>query len=140
MVSGVREPDREPSGEEGILLMKALTGMDRVISNVNLPNAGQVPNLPLGAVVETNAVFAKDSVRPAMAGPLPEEIRKLILPHTENHLRTLKAAETFDRELLLEAFLNDPNTAAKCTDAAALRRLIDDMISATAAYLPAGWK
>ena len=119
--------------------MKALTGMDRVISNVNLPNAGQIPNLPLGAVVETNAVFAKDSVRPVMAGPLPEEIRKLILPHTENHLRTLKAAETFDRELLLEAFLNDPNTAAKCTDAAALRKLIDDMITATAAYLPAGW-
>ena len=94
IVAGVLEPDREPSGEEGILLMKALTGMDRVISNVNLPNAGQIPNLPMGAVVETNAVFAKDSVRPVMAGALPEEIRKLVQPHTENHLRTLKAAET----------------------------------------------
>ena len=140
IVSGLREPDREPSGEEGILLMKALTGMDRVVSNVNLPNAGQIPNLPLGAVAETNAVFSKDSVRPVLAGPLPEKIRKLILPHTENHLRILKAAETFDRELVLEAFLNDPNTAAKCTDAAALRKLIDDMILATAAFLPAGWK
>ena len=78
IVAGVLEPDREPSGEEGILLMKALTGMDRVISNVNLPNAGQIPNLPMGAVVETNAVFAKDSVRPVMAGALPEEIRKLV--------------------------------------------------------------
>ena len=140
IVNGVLEPDREPSGEEGILLMKALTGMDRVISNVNLPNAGQIPNLPLGAVVETNAVFAKDSVRPVMAGALPEEIRKLVQPHTENHFRTLKAAETFDRDLLLEAFRNDPNTAAKCTDAAQLRKLIDDMIAATAAYLPAGWQ
>ena len=140
IVAGVLEPDREPSGEEGILLMKALTGMDRVISNVNLPNAGQIPNLPLGAVVETNAVFAKDSVRPVMAGALPEEIRKLVQPHTENHFRILKAAETFDRDLLLEAFRNDPNTAAKCTDAAQLRKLIDDMIAATAAYLPAGWQ
>ena len=48
IVAGVLEPDREPSGEEGILLMKALTGMDRVISNVNLPNAGQIPNLQRG--------------------------------------------------------------------------------------------
>ena len=73
-------------------------------------------------------------------GALPEEIRKLVQPHTENHFRTLKAAETFDRDLLLEAFRNDPNTVAKCTDAAQLRKLIDDMIAATAAYLPAGWQ
>ncbi len=75
-----------------------------------------------------------------MIRALPEEIRKLVQPHTENHFRTLKAAETFDRDLLLEAFRNDPNTAAKCTDAAQLRKLIDDMIAATAAYLPAGWQ
>jgi hypothetical protein len=86
------------------------------------------------------AVRASAQVNARMAAKATsDEIRKLILPHTENHLRTLKAAETFDRELLLEAFLNDPNTAAKCTDAAALRKLIDDMITATAAYLPAGW-
>ena len=75
-----------------------------------------------------------------MIRALPEESRKLVQPHTENHFRTLKAAETFDRDLPLEAFRNDPNTAAKCTDAAQLRKLIDDMIAATAAYLPAGWQ
>ena len=131
---------REPSGEEGILLMKALCGLCRVISNVNLPNSGQAPDLPHGAVVETNAVFSGNSVRPVMAGPMPEEIRQLILPHIENHRRILEAAFTFDRDLVTEAFLNDPNTAAKCRDVKEIRKLVDDMIAGTAAYLPSGWK
>lgn len=139
MVSGERAVDLEPSGEEGILLMKALCGLDRVVSNVNLPNAGQIPNLPLGAVVETNAVFARDSVRPVLAGALSEEIRRLILPHVENHALTLRAALECDRELVVRAFLNDPNTKAKCADEAAVRALVDDMLAGTAKYLPAGW-
>lgn len=140
MVSGERAVDLEPSGEEGILLMKALCGLDRVVSNVNLPNAGQIPNLPLGAVVETNAVFARDSVRPVLAGELPEAVRRLILPHVENHALTLRAALECDRDLVVRAFLNDPNTKAKCADEAAVRALVDDMLAGTAKYLPAGWK
>ena len=139
MACGEREVDMAPSGEEGVLLMKALCGLDRVVSNVNLPNAGQISNLPLGAVVETNAVFARDSVRPVLAGALPEGVRRLILPHVENHAVTLRAALECDRELVVQALLNDPNTAAKCTHEGELRRLADDMIEGTARYLPEGW-
>lgn len=139
MACGEREVDMAPSGEEGVLLMKALCGLDRVVSNVNLPNAGQISNLPLGAVVETNAVFARDSVRPVLAGALPEGVRRLILPHVENHAVTLRAALECDRELVVQALLNDPNTAAKCTHEGELRRLADDMIAGTARYLPEGW-
>lgn len=140
MVSGQREIDLEPSGEEGILLIKALCGLDRVVSNVNLPNAGQILNLPVGAVVETNAVFSKNSVQPILAGTLPEPVHRLILPHVENHILTLKAALDCDRDTVVKAFLNDPNVKAKCTDEAAIRRLVDDMIAGTSAYLPEGWK
>lgn len=140
MACGEREVDMAPSGEEGVLLMKALCGLDRVVSNVNLPNAGQISNLPLGAVVETNAVFARDSVRPVLAGALPEGVRRLILPHVENHAVTLRAALECDRELVVQALLNDPNTAAKCTHEGELRRLADDMIEGTARYLPEGWE
>lgn len=140
MATGEREIDLTPSGEEGILLIKALCGLGRVVSNVNLPNAGQISNLPLGAVVETNAVFSKDSVQPVLAGALPEDIRGLILPHVENHLLVLKAALEPDREAVVKAFLNDPNVRAKCTDPAVIRALVDDMIAGTAAYLPESWK
>jgi len=139
LVSGEQAVELESSGEEGILLMKALTGLERVVSNVNLPNAGQIANLPLGTVVETNAVFARDSVQPVLAGALPEDIRRLILPHVENHALTLRAALEYDREPVVQAFRNDPNTRAKCTDETAIRTLVNDMLAATANYLPKGW-
>ena len=140
LASGEQEVDLEPSGEEGILLIKALAGLDRVVSNVNLPNGGQIPNLPLGAVVETNAVFDKNSVRPVLAGAVSEELKALILPHIENHELTLQAALSCDREPVVQAFLNDPNVKAKCTDEAAIRSLVNDMIAGTAKYLPDGWR
>ena len=140
MASGEREVDLEPTGEEGVLLMKALVGLDRVVSNVNLPNGGQIPNLPVGAVVETNAVFAKNSIKPVLAGAMPEELLALTLPHIENHDRILDAALRCDREPVVRAFLNDPNVRAKCTGEAAVRALVDSMIAGTMGYLPDGWR
>lgn len=140
MVSGRREADTEPSGEEGVLLMKALTGLDRMVSNVNLPNRGQIPNLPLGTVVETNAVFSRDSVHPVLAGPLPEALYQLTIPHVENHARVLQAALQCDREMVLQAFLADPNLRGKCAGEGEVSRLVDDMITGTLTYLPEGWK
>ena len=58
----------KPTGEEGILLIKALCGLGRMVSNVNIPNTdGQISNLPVDEVVETNAIFDRNSIRPIMA-------------------------------------------------------------------------
>ena len=75
-----------------------------------------------------------------LAGAVPEELRALILPHIENHDLTFWASITCGRELVVKAFLNDPNVKAKCTDEAAVRGLVDDMIAGTAKYLPEGWR
>lgn len=131
----------EASGEEGIGLIKALLGLGRMISNVNIPNAaGQISNLPASAVVETNALFEKDRISPVMAGELPEDIRKLILPHVENHERILKAALLCDEKLVVEAFLHDPLITGKNCSEQDVRALVSDMIANTSAYLPAEWK
>ena len=45
-------------------MMKAFAGLQKLVTNVNLPNVGQIANLPVGAVVETNAVFSDHSVTP----------------------------------------------------------------------------
>ncbi len=56
-----------------------------MVSNVNMPNNFLTDsNLQKEAVVETNAVFSRDSIR-AVAWSLPEPIRELILPHVQNH-------------------------------------------------------
>jgi len=140
LVSGEEEMQLKPSDEEGVLLIKALCGLGRVVSNVNIPNAaGQIANLPKTAVVETNAVFEKDAVRPVFAGKIPEDILGLIRPHVENHEVVLKAAMECDRNLVVEAFLNDPLVKGKCTETEA-GELVDEMIANTAGYLPEGWK
>ncbi|WP_130837668.1 family 4 glycosyl hydrolase [Lachnoclostridium sp. Marseille-P6806] len=141
LVSGEEELALSPTGEEGIRLIRALCGLERFLSNVNLPNTAlQISNLPADAVVETNAVFELGHIRPVAAGALPESIRALILPHVENHERTLRAALTFDPELVTEAFLHDPNFSAKCRDREKTRALADDMIRNTLTYLPDEWK
>lgn len=140
LVSGEEEIELKPSGEEGILLIKSLCGLERTISNVNIPNTClQIPNLPSEAIVETNAVFSRDSIKLIAAGSLPAPILELIKPHVANHERILKAALTYDRALVYEAFLSDPLVKGHGSRAQ-IERLADDMIANTAAYLPKGWK
>jgi alpha-galactosidase len=133
------EIELKPTGEEGVLLIKSLCGLGQIISNVNIPNTQlQIPNLPVEAIVETNAVFSRDSIQPIMAGDVPENIKKLIIPHINNHERTLKASITWDRTLVYEAFLNDPLVSGRASEEE-IKKLADDMIDNTKSYLPIGW-
>ena len=140
LLSGEEDVELTPTGEEGILLIKALCGLARLVSNVNIPNtAGQIPNLPREAVVETNALFERDAIRPIQAGALPEAVRALVMPHVENHERILKAALTGDRALVLEAFMADPLVKGKGCTKEQVKALIDGMLEGTRAYLPKMW-
>lgn len=140
LAAGEEEIDLTPTGEEGILLIKALCGLGRVVSNVNIPNtAGQIPNLSENALVETNALFDRDSIHPVAAGKVPENVKALLMPHIENHERTLKAALTCDEELVVQAFLHDPVVKGKQPQEAQVRSLVHDMIENTRKYLPDGW-
>ena len=140
LVSGEEEVELKPSGEEGIQLMKALCGLERVISNVNIPNTNrQITNLPEDAVVETNAVFERDAIRPVVAGALPEGVLRLTMPHVKNHETTLQAALTYDRSLVVKAFLNDPLVKGRASEEE-VGKLVDDMIRDTMKYLPKGWE
>lgn len=141
LAAGEEEIKLEPTGEEGILLIKALCGLGRVVSNVNIPNwSGQIANLPKNALVETNALFDRDGIYPLFAGELKEDIRELILPHVENHERVLKAALLCDESLVKEAFLHDPLVKGSGASEGEIRKLAEDMIANTAVYLPEGWR
>ena len=133
LVSGEEQIELKPTGEEGILLMKALCGLERVVSNVNIPNRGcQIANLPESAVVETNAVFERDAIRPVLAGSVPEPIRQLIMPHITNHERIMKVVMggNKDVDLVVEAFLNDPLVKGRASEED-VRKLVKDMMKAT---------
>ena len=68
---------------------------------------------PVQAVVETNAVFERDAIRPILAGDLPECVKELIMPAVENHEAILEAALTCNEELVVKAFMNDPQIVAQ---------------------------
>ena len=139
LASKEEQIELKPSGEEGILLIKALCGLTRMISNVNIPNSClQIENLPKDAIVETNAVFSRDSIQPLFAGKLPESILSLMTPHIQNHETVLKAALSCDRTLVYQAFLNDPLLKGRATTDD-IKALADDMIKKTNNYLPKDW-
>ena len=139
LAAGRLEVDLRPTGEEGILLIKALCGLDRMVSNVNIPNThGQIANLPAECVVETNAVFSRDAIWPVVAGSVPQNIRELLQPHVENQRDTLLAALTHDKDLCLKVLMRDPLAAGRITKDQG-KALLDDMMANTKAYLP-GWR
>ena len=61
------------------------------VSNVNLPNRGQVAGLPLGAIVESNARFSGLGIQPLFAGQLPAGVELLVRPHAERQAALLAA-------------------------------------------------
>ena len=136
LIAGREELTLKPSGEEGHLLMKALLGLGDMVSNVNVPNAGQIPNLPRGVVVETNALFGKDRIEPVHAGPLPGNVLALVSRHVYNQENTLAAALRRDRKLGFTTFMNDPQLT--CTPQEG-QKLFDAMLENTRAYLPKEW-
>lgn len=134
LYNGEEHIDLKSTGEEGVQLIKALCGLANRVSNVNLPNyALQIPNLPKDAVVETNALFCFDNVTPVFAGEMPEDIKQLTMPHIENHTRIYKAAINKDRNLVYEAFENDPNINGRMNKEE-IRSLVDEMIAGTSKY------
>ena len=122
----------KPTGEEGVNQIRAILGLSTLVTNVNLPNSGQIPNLPMGCIVETNAVFSADSVIPVFAGPIPSQIYSLISRVAAEQHITATAAIKRDLQLAFSAFVSDPLMTIPIGEA---RELFDRMIARTKKYL-----
>ena len=96
------------SSEEATSLMKALLGMGNVISNVNLPNRGQMSQLPLGSIVETNCVFTHDMLKPVVSRPLPTGVAALVQRCCSNIDTTYEGIKARDLDTIFQAFVNEP--------------------------------
>jgi len=108
LFDGIEKPEIRNTGEEGVALIKAVSGIGEVASNVNSSNKGQHEGVPMGAVVETNAMFSADGVQPVNAGRLPRDIEALVLRHIYNQESLVEACLKGSRKGVLSVFLNDP--------------------------------
>ena len=98
----------EPSGEEGVQMIRALLGGSPLRTNVNLPNRGQIPWLPTGHPVETYGEVTTDSIVPETPVPLPGPVREMQRHAATVQDLTLKACLSRDEEALLQALMLDP--------------------------------
>ena len=130
--SGEEQVRIEETGEDGVRQIRALLGLEDYITNVNLPNVGQISNLPMGVVVETNAAFRDDSVTPLLSGDLPEGVLQLVSRHADAQTIVARAARERDLELAFKAFANDPLVNL---DLVTARKLFDEMVENTKEYL-----
>ena len=121
------------TGEETVRQIKALLGLGDFVTNVNLPNVYQVANNPYGAIVETNAFFSGDSVKPVIAGSVPTALNALMMRIIEEQETVVDAALNGDYEQAFVAFMNNPNV---CLSEEKARALFDEMLEKTKAYLP----
>jgi alpha-galactosidase len=115
-------------------MIKALLGLGDLVSNVNLENVGQISNMPLHAVVETNAHFSRDSVRPLTTGALAAGIAPLINQHSANQELIIEAALSENTDLAFQAFFNDPSSHLPLDDSF---ELFNKMLQLNREYLPA---
>lgn len=96
------------AGNDCVAQIKAILGLCNVITNVVTINQGQISNLPIGSVVETNALFSINSVKPVFAGAIPEDIGVLINRQVANTNMLVDAIFSKDLDYAFNVFLNDP--------------------------------
>ena len=122
------------SGELPALVIDSLlTGEARQLP-VNIPNAGQVPDAPSGAVVESICVIDADGIRGRDVAPLPSPYAELVRRHVAVQEMTVSAALDGDRALAESAFFLDP--LAGRGDLQETEDMVGELLSATATWLP----
>ncbi len=91
---------------DGFMTKKSVTGI------MNLPNRGQIENLPSDSIVETLADFTSDgAIQPHPAGELPSAIATLCRTQLDICETIVDASLNGDRELFIQALALDPLTA-----------------------------
>jgi alpha-galactosidase len=102
------------------------------IDILNLPNRGQVNNLPRDAIVETQGVVSPRGAEGIAVGDVPPAVQAILHQHVIKHELTVDAALRGDRALALQALLLDPLVREFDT----AERMLDELLEANSKYLP----
>ena len=132
-MAGDAEFTLEESDETFLDIVEALLGGETYVTNVNLPNTGQISDLQSDAVVETNAVVRSGEVRPVTAGEFPRPVRSIVRGHVETQEMIIEASRDGDADAAFRAFLTDPQIRTLSPDDA--RELFAELVVAEEEFL-----
>lgn len=131
-IEWLKQTDSEGALE---VIEAAACGHNQYHLALNLPNTGQISNLPLGIVVETPGVLTPSGPLPVHMGALPEGIAELLRREAMVGKLCVDAAVHGDRQLALQSLLLDP----VITDMDIAKQILDDYLTTYRDYLPQFW-
>jgi alpha-galactosidase len=102
----------------------------------NLPNQGQISNLPPGSTVETPVIVDGAGIHPVHIGALPEPVAELCRRETAVAQLCVDASVEGSHEKALQCLLLDP----VITDIDTAKKILDDYLTSYKEYLPQFWK
>ncbi len=123
------------SGEYGTLIIHSMeTGQPRVVYG-NVPNRGEIANLPLGCCIEVPCLVDGNGVQPTTIGMLPPQLAALMRTNVNVQELTVEAALTGKRSHVYQAAMLDPHTAAEL-DPEQIVALVDELLAAHGDMIP----
>lgn len=118
--------------EQVLDIVESIRSDSQSIYSANLPNTGQIPNLPEDAVVEGPAVADGSGLRAIQQPPLPSGVAGTLQRPLAAIETVVDAALRGDRRLFVQALLIDGSV----TSHTSAERLADELLAAHREHLP----
>jgi len=147
-IQGYSDIDRMAGGEMGLETLEnadsegaleviecIASAGELVFQAVNLPNAGQIPNLPKGAIVETPGIASGFGIQAVTMDSLPEAVSELCRRELSVVRLSVDAAVRGDRQAALQSLLLDP----VIRDLDIARLILEDYLQTYRQDLPQFW-
>lgn len=125
----------EKSHEFAADIMNAVVTNTPYVIYGNLPNTGQMPQLPMGAAVEVSCLVDRDGVQPSVVSDIPPQLVALMRTQINVQELVVRALVDEDVEHIYHAAMMDPHTAAEL-DLRQIRSMVDDLLVAHGDWLP----
>jgi len=116
-------------------MMNAIATGTPYVAYGNLPNRGQVPQLPMGAAVETPCLVDANGVQPTTATGIPPQLVALMRTQINVQELTVRALLDENVDHIYHAACLDPHTAADL-DLRQIRSLVTDLLAAHGDWIP----
>ena len=130
-------PLKKADSEGALEMIEAIAGAgNHYHLAVNLPNEGQISNLPRGAIVETPGLISGMGARGFPIGDMPESVAELLRQELARVRLSVDAAATGDRQAALQCLLLDP----VIRDIEIAKAVLEDYLTSYRQYLPQFWQ
>lgn len=124
---------QDVSTEAANKIIRAMVKGEDYVGIMNLPNRGQISNLPKDVVVETYGVINSTGTHELTFGEVPVSVQNILLKHILNQEMTIQSALQGDDQLALQVLLNDPLSSPLTVEQA--RQMLAELLEANKHYL-----